>query len=66
MAAIAATNITINYDEIYETLTSGGCVWLYFSESESYEMIITWYIDSNGLNATTYNGDYLFPNGSYH
>ena len=65
MVGAAYTTITINYDDMYDALTSGQTVWLYFQEYESSEMVLAWYLDTDGMYVTTYNANYVFPNGSH-
>ena len=69
-----------NYDEIYETLMSGGIVWMHlnynnvsnfpnFMGDDGYIrfMVTNWAIIYAGLAIFCPDGSYLvFPNGSYH
>ena len=73
------TELTNNYDEIYETLMAGGVVWLHLNYNnvdiqaslageDGYArfMVTEWAMTSNGLRIVCPDGSYLcFPNGSY-
>lgn len=74
------TEITNNYDEIYETLMAGGVVWLHLNYNNSEDiwpdaagsdgyarfMVTQWAMTYDGLCIICPDGSELyFPNGSY-
>ena len=76
------TELSQNYDPIYDTLMEGGIVWMQLDYKNTdvfypsgtlgedgciHFMVIQWWIDWDGLNIQCPDGSVLcFPNGSHH